>query len=730
MNNYFQGLRALEDGDFPRAIGLFNRALTLDPADADSRVERGFAHLAVGDFDRALEDCQAVLRYDPAHPRGCQLRERLNGRAHALAAQPAENRNPGASESGPAESPLGLLTTVVFETPRVHAAGEEAPSADVPLAEIDSLHEVSAEAAAPPVLAAPVSAPPDPARNQPARNEPDSYELAQEPGREFPGTRPAGVTAPPEALKPEPVSAAPVFAEPVFAGWADLEPAAEPANRDLALELNAPRGSAPVGWGLAAGLASAAAHVAVLLALATIVVHARVRSDDPLVVASSLPANAAGAEPYVLAEGEPSGLAGPLIGVGDALADGGPGSEQLEAPPTIEPQSLGTSQLAVVHRGFGGEITAGMLREYEMRETTELGRLRTWEGRRKAVLERGGTPESEAAVERALQWLVRHQNYDGSWNFDHRACGDCRGRCGSPGTLPNARVGATAMALLPFLGAGHTHLIDKYSDSNKYARQVLAGLRFLVRSQRPDGGMNEPTGRMYDHGLAAIALCEAYGMTLDRSLRKPAERALGFIVAAQDPVGGGWRYQPQMPGDTSVVGWQLMALKSGQMAYLRVPQETIDGANRFLDSVALDEGAGYGYIDTNYGTEATSAVGLLCRMYLGWPRENAALTRGVQACSALEPSTSNMYFNYYATQVLHHYEGPLWEKWNTSMRDYLVRGQSERGHETGSWFFDGDKHNAIGGRLYCTCLAAMTLEVYYRHMPLYKKRAVLDKLGK
>jgi hypothetical protein len=286
------------------------------------------------------------------------------------------------------------------------------------------------------------------------------------------------------------------------------------------------------------------------------------------------------------------------------------------------------------------------------------------------------------------------------------------------------------MALLPFLGAGHTHTVDKYGERNKYAKQVLGGLRFLTRSMRRDGGMNQPTGRMYDHGLASIVLCEAYGMTQDRALLKPAERSLAFIVMAQDPLGGGWRYEPQMPGDTSVVGWQLMAIKSGQMAYLRVPQRTIDGASRFLDSVALDEGSGYGYVDPNHVTEATSAVGLLCRMYLGWKRENPALTRGVQALSAIEPSTSNMYFNYYATQVLHHYEGPLWTKWNEVMREYLVRSQSDRGHETGSWYFDGDRHGShTGGRLYCTSLAAMTLEVYYRHMPLYSKRAVHDKLG-
>ena len=64
-------------------------------------------------------------------------------------------------------------------------------------------------------------------------------------------------------------------------------------------------------------------------------------------------------------------------------------------------------------------------------------------------------------------------------------------------------------------------------------------------------------------------------MTHDKGLMAPAQASINFIVAAQDPVGGGWRYQVKQAGDTSVVGWQLMALKSAHMAYLNVPPETI-----------------------------------------------------------------------------------------------------------------------------------------------------------
>jgi hypothetical protein len=228
---------------------------------------------------------------------------------------------------------------------------------------------------------------------------------------------------------------------------------------------------------------------------------------------------------------------------------------------------------------------------------------------------------------------------------------------------------------------------------------------------------------MYSHGLAAIALTEAYAMTRDRGLYGPAQQALNFICYAQDPVGGGWRYQPRQAGDTSVVGWQLMALKSGHMAYLRVPPITIQRASRFLDSVQANNGANYGYTHPGEGP-GTTAIGLLCRMYLGWPKDHPALERGVRWLVERGPSKTDMYYNYYATQVLRHMEGDLWKKWNNEIRDWLVNTQVREGHERGSWWVNGGHQTDKGGRLYVTCMATMILEVYYRHMPIYRKQSI------
>lgn len=346
----------------------------------------------------------------------------------------------------------------------------------------------------------------------------------------------------------------------------------------------------------------------------------------------------------------------------------------------------------------------------------------------------GGTKGSEEAVARALRWLAAHQLPNGSWSFDH-TFGPGQRVSPNPGTLREGFNGATAMALLPFLGAGHTH------RDGEYKKVVQGGLYFLMNSAKVQnrGGLmtasyEEPGGSMYSHGLCSIVLTEAYGMTQDRALMQPAQLAINHIVYAQDPVGGGWRYRPKQPGDTSVVGWQLMALKSGHMSYLQVPPNTIRGASNFLDLVQSDSGAKYGYTDPGAGA-ATTAVGLLCRMYLGWKRDHGSLQRGVEFMSRSGPSiseagTGNMYFNYYATQVMRQYGGDkgdpqweVWEKWNTKMRDTLVALQSKEGPSAGSWYLRGDHGAERGGRLYCTSMATMILEVYYRHMPIYQKQA-------
>lgn len=352
----------------------------------------------------------------------------------------------------------------------------------------------------------------------------------------------------------------------------------------------------------------------------------------------------------------------------------------------------------------------------DIAEAGEFGG-RTAKGRKALVEAEGGNAASEAAVVRALKWIADVQQRDGSWNFAEI------GNSADAGQFDKCQMGSTGLALMAFLGAGHTH-----KKEGPYRKAVERGLLYLMNSARivPAGAdFRAPSnqGNMYVQGIAVIALAEAYGMSKDVPLRRAAEQGLRFIVNAQNPSGGGWRYKPQQEGDTSVVGWQLMALVSGNGAGIRVPRGVLNGATKFLDRVQFDEGARYGYNKPGGGSPAVTAVGLLCRMYLGWKADHESLKRGVLYLAKVGPSKNNAYYNYYATQVMHHIGGEAWKQWNNVMRDQLIATQVKDGPEGGSWT-PGGPHSQPGGRLYETCLNVMTLEVYYRHLPLYQRNAV------
>lgn len=345
--------------------------------------------------------------------------------------------------------------------------------------------------------------------------------------------------------------------------------------------------------------------------------------------------------------------------------------------------------------------------------------------RAQLVRSSGGTSATEAAVARGLKFLARHQQPDGNWSLQHFRTPDCDETCTHHGGF-STKVAGTALALLPFLGAGQTHL------EGEYQQEVLKGLNALCAQQREDGDLRgEGDGRMYAHGMAAIVLCEAYALTQDKQLFEPAQRALNFIVAAQHSAGG-WRYEPGEPGDVSVVGWQLMALKSGQMAGLHVPNEVFERTSMFLDSVARDRNPSeYDYQPGRSTTIAMTAEALLCRQYLGWSRDHKGLKAGVDLMVRHHlPSEKrpNVYYWYYATQVMHHYGGGSWRTWNEKMRDLLLSTQEIKGHAAGSWTPRGNGIDGgfadYAGRIYMTALCLCTLEVYYRHLPLYGQAAI------
>jgi hypothetical protein len=360
-------------------------------------------------------------------------------------------------------------------------------------------------------------------------------------------------------------------------------------------------------------------------------------------------------------------------------------------------------------------------------------------GSRKAMLASGGgTKQSERAVAAALNWIARHQLSDGSWSLSgyKSRCKD--NTCTGPGKTGDRSAAATALALLPFLGAGQTH-----ESKGFYKNTIAAGIRFLIRNEKPDGDLRIG-GDMYDQGLATITLCECYGMSNAKDVRKAAQAALNFIMAAQNQRDGGWRYMPTQSGDLSVSGWQIMALKSGQMAYLNVTPGALENVRKFLRAASIN-GHGGGRFCYRPGNEfcdgivmhggevlknddaqrAVTAIGLLCLEYMHTSRKDPAMVEGTEYIMKSLPDTGarNVYYWYYATQVMHNQIGPDWDTWNRKMRHILISTQNKEGCASGSW----DPHQPaadmwgdIGGRLMMTSLSALTLEVYYRYLPLYK----------
>jgi hypothetical protein len=339
------------------------------------------------------------------------------------------------------------------------------------------------------------------------------------------------------------------------------------------------------------------------------------------------------------------------------------------------------------------------------------------EGTRRSLLGAyGGDGTTEAAVELGLEWLAKYQNKtNGSWSLEGRY---------PDGALDENKPAATAMALLAFQGHGNTHRVGKY------AKQVDQAWRWLLKEQGEDGCFFQ-TGyrphRFYTQGLCTIAICELYGMSGDESFKGPAQKAIGYCLRNQG-LEGGWRYDPQQQdGDVSVTGWILMALQSARMAGLEIPPEHFRRAGEFLDLVGVDDGSRYRYQTDRTPSKAMTAEGLLCRQYLGWERDDPRLVRGAQWLTLEENlidyrEDRDVYYWYYATQVMHHMEGEYWERWNGVMRQAVPSEQVKHGAQAGSWDpFQPrrDEWGNYGGRLFVTCLSIYMLEVYYRHLPLY-----------
>jgi len=347
---------------------------------------------------------------------------------------------------------------------------------------------------------------------------------------------------------------------------------------------------------------------------------------------------------------------------------------------------------------------------------------RTAGGRKLMIKKHRGAPATENAVDAALEWLARNQEADGSWNTAKHGA-----------AAPGPDVGATALALLAFLGAGHTENIGKYKDTVKRAQE------WLISKQQANGVIgNGFWGNGYCHAIAGLALAEATAMTpKNTKLKEAAQKAIDYSCNVHQCGAGtsersGWRYTPGSPPDTSVTGWYIMQLKAAKIAGLKVDTLSLEGAERWLNHVEVEKatrddpykGGTFGYT-SNQGTYASiTSVGMLGRIFLGHNPET--LRGGVKLLSKNLPNWDNpgagahdhpLYYWYYGTLAMFQVGGEDWKTWNEAMKKTLLDHQCKGGNNDGSWnplAQDGQ----VGGRVVCTALAILTLEVYYRYQKL------------
>ncbi|MBE7462640.1 MAG: zf-HC2 domain-containing protein [Planctomycetes bacterium] len=356
-------------------------------------------------------------------------------------------------------------------------------------------------------------------------------------------------------------------------------------------------------------------------------------------------------------------------------------------------------------------------------------------GRRRAALKNGGSLKTESAVDAGLAYLARVQEADGHWDVKKHEATDAK-----HGGFEEADVAVTGLALLAFLGAGHTEKVGKYKDNVKRA------VDWLVSIQKENGALG-PTG--YAHAIAGMALSEAAGMGRIERTKEAAQKAVDLdngkgTKFADVSERGGWGYgytqMGDVRGDLSNSGWHIMFLKSAKVAGLKVDQACLDGVHRYLDAVERgkkegDPYSGHLYVYSNgMGDEGISprrtAMGCLGRLFFGSKPED--LENGIQyIMDTNKPGYGlpkrekwnnhvEMYYVYYGTLVIFQAGGERWKLWNEALQEALLPHQvKDGGPKDGSWDPNAG-YAKLWGRVGETAFSVLCLEVFYRYLPMYR----------
>ncbi len=336
------------------------------------------------------------------------------------------------------------------------------------------------------------------------------------------------------------------------------------------------------------------------------------------------------------------------------------------------------------------------------------------------------TPASERALQKGLEWLARNQGPEGNWNSND--------------------LGLVGMGALAFLSAGYL------PGRGRYGNTVQRALNFVTRNAKPSGLPNISNAQrdMYNHGLAAFALGQAYGMTNDKALSNVLDKSLKLIsnTQAED---GGWDYRARRQGrghDLSLVVMQAKALRGAMDSGLEVSPEVVGSAiqsvRRYYKSRSGKNGlsnpkaamleAGQFTYSGGHGTLAMAACGVVCLQefgqYADWRigKNLDVIQAAIGRDSA--PGSRNgklpcedAYTLYYVGQALYQVGGKRWRESYPRLRDYLVASQMLNAGESaqdGLW----RDHKRVGGQpgdLYGTAVACFVLAMPNRYLPILQE---------
>lgn len=342
-------------------------------------------------------------------------------------------------------------------------------------------------------------------------------------------------------------------------------------------------------------------------------------------------------------------------------------------------------------------------------------------GRASAVSKFGGSMMGQQSLLKALLWLQKVQNPNGSW-----------------GVKKHSHYALTGLALLTFLAHGETQMSKQFGHTVSKAMQYLANLP-----------IDTIAGSGYSHAIKTYAICEAYAMTGISILEDVMDPHVRVIIDGQQNGGSfGYKYNKneQEKQDLSIAGWNYQALKAAYAAGCNISglNEAIAKSVDWLKKRAAGSDRGYGY-PYDFSKRKTStkhsmrAVGVLCMQLFGegnFPalQDEIALIaeRDRENFNWARPPKESVYGWYYATQAMFQHGGKEWKDWNKKFQKELTRNQ----HPEGFWEYPGVWHGRFDQptpeRIYCTTLCALMLTVYYRYLPSTKgaignKKKVTEK---